>query len=70
MTFMLGWEETEISGKARTKIRTYLGDYRPFFRRFFRYPSRQVDRALWAFGKFLKSHESLMKLSLHEATRR
>jgi hypothetical protein len=47
--------DLEIPVHNPTKIRNYLEFYRPFFDRFDDCGSRQVDRALWSFGRFLKS---------------
>jgi hypothetical protein len=55
MAFMLNWETLEIPLHNPTKVRSYLEKYRPFFSQFADLPSRSVDRALWAFGKFLGS---------------
>jgi hypothetical protein len=43
----------EIPIHGPTKVRAYLEEYRPFFDRFAGCERRQVDRALWSFGKFL-----------------
>lgn len=55
MAFMLKWPVLEIPDHNPTKIRNYLEDYRPFFDRFDDCDHRQVDQALWSFGRFLKS---------------
>jgi hypothetical protein len=55
MAFMLKWSEFEIPSHDPTKVRTYIEVYRPFFERFNDCNHRQVDRALWSFGRFLKS---------------
>jgi hypothetical protein len=55
MAFMLKWDSLEISVSNPAKIRNYLEVYRPFFDRFDDSNRRQADRALWAFGRFLKS---------------
>jgi hypothetical protein len=64
MAFMLKWPEPNFAIPAHnpTKVRNYLEDFRPFFEvfrpfydRFDDYDRRQVDRALWSFGRFLKS---------------
>jgi hypothetical protein len=43
----------EIPIHGPTRARAYLEEYRPFFDRFAGCDLRQVDRALWSFGKFL-----------------
>ena len=55
MAFMLKWRIPEIPVRNPTKVRNYLEAYRPFFDRFDDCDRRQVDRALWRFGRFLKS---------------
>jgi hypothetical protein len=49
-------EEPPNGGKA---IFNYLDRYLPFYRRFAGIDHRQVDRALWAFGKFIKQWEKM-----------
>ena len=49
-------EPDELSAKDdRRKIRLYLDRYLTFHRRFAGSDQRSVDRALWAFGKFIKA---------------
>jgi hypothetical protein len=55
MAFMLKWRDREIPAHNRAKVRVYLGDYRAFFARFGDCDHRQVDRALWSFGRFLRT---------------
>jgi hypothetical protein len=55
MAFLLKLPTFEIPVHDPAKVCIYLADYRPFFRRFCDCEHRQVDRALWAFGRFLKS---------------
>ena len=55
MAFMLNWPELAIPAHNPTKVRNYLQYYRPFFDQFQGCEHRQVDRALWSFGEFLKS---------------
>lgn len=40
------------------KIHAYLNEYIPFHARFGGFDSRSVDKALWAFGKFLSENDS------------
>jgi len=47
----------EIPADNPTKVRNYLEVFRPFFDRFEDCNRRQVDRALWSFGRFLKTKE-------------
>jgi hypothetical protein len=55
MAFMLKWPDLEIPQQDSEKIRKYLEVYRPFFDSFDDCKQREVDRALWSFGRFLKS---------------
>jgi hypothetical protein len=55
MAFMLNWPAREIPVENAKKVCIYLDSYRPFFDRFGDFDHRQVDRALWGFGRFLKS---------------
>ena len=43
----------EIPGKDQDKICAYIEQYMPFHARFVGLPHRAVDKALWAFGKFI-----------------
>jgi len=47
----------EMMSKDADKIQSYLNDYIPFHRRFAHLDQREVDRALWTFGKFIKSYQ-------------
>lgn len=53
MANLLGWADTEIpvSGKAKTDC--YVDRYIPFFQSLGSAGDRRVDRALWAYGRFL-----------------
>ena len=55
MAFLSGRRALEIPRGVPAKVRAYLESYRPFFDRFAGCDRRQVDRALWTFGRFLKS---------------
>ena len=55
MAFLLNWPKQEISDSNPVKVRTYLEHYRTFFTRFDACNPRQVDRALWSFGRFLRT---------------
>lgn len=55
MAFIQGSDNSEIPSYDPTKVRTYLGSYVEFFNSFALIDRRRVDRALWAFGKFLGS---------------
>lgn len=55
MAFLRGCDDLEIPSGHATRVGTYLDEYRPFFLEFQAFPERRVDRALWAFGKFVKS---------------
>ena len=55
MAFLLKWPKLKIPVHDPTKVRNYLEVYRPFFDQFDDCDHRQVDRALWSFGRVLKS---------------
>jgi hypothetical protein len=55
MAFLLKWPDLEPPAGNPTKVRVYLEEYRSFFARFHSCDPRQADRALWSFGRFLKS---------------
>ena len=44
----------EIPARDPAKIASYIQHYLPFHAKFNRLDGRNVDKALWAFGKFLK----------------
>ena len=44
------------SRKDQDKIRAYVEQYMPFHARFDGLPHRAVDKALWAFGKFISEN--------------
>src|SRR6266511_1632125 len=46
----------EIGGTDRAKVRSYLDNYMQFHSKFNGQDPRLVDKALWAFGKFLKEN--------------
>jgi len=46
----------EIPGKDPQKIRVYIDTYMPFHAQFDGIGARLVDKALWAFGKFLNEN--------------
>jgi len=56
MATILGWENTEISNYNKYKINSYLEKYVPFHAKFSKFNERNVDKALWAYGKFLSSN--------------
>ena len=53
MRFIQAGVLEEIPGRDPDKIRAYVEQYMPFHARFYGLPQRAVDKALWAFGKFL-----------------
>lgn len=61
MIFIVSGTLEEISKDDRRKIQFYFEKYIPFFDGYSNLNSRTVDRALWAFGKFLKTNKSLLK---------
>ena len=46
-------EDLQIPEKDPDKIQAYIDQYIPFHARFDGLPHRKVDKALWAFGKFI-----------------
>ena len=61
MAYLLGWKDLELPAQNPKKVVTfYLDNYRAFFRDFEQFPARQVDRALWAFGKFLSNYANMV----------
>ena len=58
MEFLLTGQPREIPSSNPARVRKYLEVFCPFFERFSPYDGydrRQVDQALWGFGRFLKS---------------
>jgi hypothetical protein len=55
---MLDGPDREMPTPKLKRIGIYLDEYRPFFRRFADCEHRQVDRALWSFGRFLKNYRA------------
>jgi hypothetical protein len=53
MRFIEDGRREEIPAKNANKIRAYIEQYMPFHARFEGLPQRAVDKALWAFGKFI-----------------
>lgn len=55
MSFIELGQREEIPQNDASKVRSYLERYLPFHRTFAGCDLRAVDRALWCFGKFIKS---------------
>jgi hypothetical protein len=55
MSFIERGEREEIPKNDKAKVRSYLDRYLPFHRKFVGLDLREVDRALWVFGKFISS---------------
>lgn len=57
MTYLEKGVITEISGNNKKKVVSYLDEYLSFFKQFQGkgFSVKQIDEALFAFGKFLKS---------------
>jgi len=60
MTYLEDGKPEEL--KSHNALRSYLRRYLPFHQQFKGLDQRQVDRALWTFGKHLKSQNPLRKL--------
>ncbi len=56
MRFILSGVKEEIAKRDQEKIRAYIEEYIPFHARFEGLPQRSVDKALWAFGKFISEN--------------
>lgn len=66
MAFLLGHPTLEIPIHNPTKVKSYLQCYRAFFASLLCMgDSRRIDRALWAFGKFLGSEYGKLVHSPH-----
>jgi hypothetical protein len=57
MAFIESGERKEIPKNDASKVRAYLDKYLRFHRQFAGLDLRSVDRALWFYGKFIKSTE-------------
>jgi hypothetical protein len=55
MAFIESGEREEIPKNEASKVRAYLDRYLPFHRQFAGLDLRAVDRALWFYGKFIKT---------------
>ena len=55
MCYMLESELREIPVKDTEKLQVYRDEYVLFYRSFRLFPERQLDKALFMFGKFLKT---------------
>lgn len=56
MTFIENGVAEEIPGYDPRKIDSYIQIYLPFYKRFAPFDGRSVDKALWAFGKFINEN--------------
>jgi hypothetical protein len=57
MALIESGEREEIPKNDASKVRAYLDRYLRFHRQFARLDLRSVDRALWFYGKFIKTTE-------------
>ena len=55
MAYLMQLHPREMPEANKDRVRAYLDDYVPFFAQFSAMAPRQVDRALWTFGKFLST---------------
>lgn len=53
----------EIPAKDPDKVSAYLREYLPFHRQFAALDGRAVDKALWAFGKFIGENNFPLRVS-------
>jgi len=56
MTYLQEGVPSEIPTRKQAVIKSYRGRYVPFYESFKGSVPRSVDRALWAFGKFIKAN--------------
>ena len=54
MASLKGWKDIEIPSYNKKKIESYLINFLPFWGLFSDFKSKKVDKALWAYGRFLK----------------
>ena len=57
MHFIQTGAKEEISTRDSEKITSYIDQYLPFYSRFNGINHREVDKALWAYGKFLSEND-------------
>jgi hypothetical protein len=57
MRFIKSHTVEEIPSADARKIEIYVNEYIPFHQQFSEMHFRQVDKALWAFGKFTKTYK-------------
>lgn len=55
MTKIEAGTASEIPHSDKRKVEAYLTRYLHFYDRFSKLPAREVDRALWVYGRFLKN---------------
>ena len=55
MVFVKTCKIEELSDYYKVKQQKYISEYLPFYRDLGAFPQRKLDKALWTFGKFLKS---------------
>jgi len=55
MSYLQTGEPKELLARDDEKLNTYLQEYLPFWQNFHEYNSRQADRALWSFGRFIRN---------------
>jgi hypothetical protein len=68
MEFIQKGSPGEIPSSDKRKIDSYLNKYIPFHEEYKNYDQRMVDKALWAFGKFLKENKKFCEISAHRFT--
>ncbi len=59
MATMKGWDKIEIPPSNKDKVEQYIRHYLSFWNHFSKYDQRKVDRALWAYGEFLKNRHKI-----------
>lgn len=59
MAHLQGRGELEIPSNYKARAKLYADDYRTFFSQFVASEHRAIDRALWAYGKFVKDYPKI-----------
>jgi len=55
MIYLKTGQIVELKENDNEKMSKYLRDYLPFYKSLGNFPGRTLDKALWMFGRFLKS---------------
>jgi hypothetical protein len=69
MIYLKGQPERKLAGRESSKVDCYIDEYLPFAASFNVLPLRKLDRALWAFGRFLSLRYRFLPGSVSDAAR-